>query len=123
MGNRGHIKIEQSGDRDPVVLYSHWGADRLPQQLTSALEQEARWGDPEYLARIIFDKMTEDASRDHTGYGIGTSVHGDAWRVISVDCEEQTVTFEEGHGYGSGDTRGGEKHRFEEYVKLHSFTS
>ena len=111
MGDRGHVKIEKTG----VVLYTHWNATELPDILATALSHEKRWHDPEYLGRIIFDHVSGRA-RDFTGAGIGTQTHSDAWRVLSVDCDEGTVTFEEGHGYGD-DRYAGETYTFEEFVE------
>ena len=116
MGDRGHIVIEQYGDEStPVVLYSHWQATRLPEILAEALSHEARWGDHEYLARIIFDELSA-CSSEFTGCGIGTSLHGDAWRVINVNPDEQEITFATGNGYAT-DEHGGDVYSFEEFVE------
>ena len=115
MGNRGHIVIEQYGEeQQPVVLYSHWKASSLPQILADALAHEERWGDHEYLSRIIFEELS-DVSSDFTGLGIGTQRHGDTWRVINVDPDEQEVYFEGGHGY-STDEYSGQTYTFEEFI-------
>ena len=116
MGDRGHIVIEQYGDEStPVVLYSHWQATRLPEILADALGHQTRWGDNEYLARIIADELSANSS-EFTGCGIGTSVHGDVWRVINVDPNEQEVTFTDPNDYGS-DKRLGETYTFIEFVE------
>lgn len=114
MGDRGHIIIEQRGENEPVVLYSHWGASGLPSLLAHALEPKKRWADHEYLARIIFDELSADAN-EFTGCGIGTSIHGDTWRVINVDPNKEEITFETGHGYRE-DPRGGQTFSFEKFV-------
>ncbi len=116
MGDRGHIKIEMPGDNDPVYLYTHWDASGLPAILANALAHEQRWGDSEYLARIILDELSEQTTREFTGCGIGTAVHGDAWRVISVEVNEQEVFFEPENGYRD-DPRAGERYSFEEFVE------
>jgi len=115
MGDRGHIVIEQRGDNAPVVLYSHWNAHGLPSILAHALQHQERWNDHEYLARIIFDVLSTDAS-EFTGCGIGTTVHSDAWRVINVDPSEQEITFESGHGYRD-DKRADKTYSFTEFVR------
>ena len=116
MGDRGHIVIEQYGDEStPVVLYSHWQASQLPSILAEALSHEERWGDHEYLARIIFDELSA-CSSEFTGCGIGTEIHGDTWRVINVDPDEQEITFESGNGFAS-DRFSGEVYTFEEFVE------
>lgn len=115
MGDRGHITISGQHMDTPVVLYAHWEANRLPQILANALAREERWHDPEYLARIIFDELVGDDD-SATGYGLGTSVHGDAWRIIDVDTEENEVSFREETGYAT-DKYGGETYSFDEFMK------
>ena len=51
-----------------------------------------RWGDPEYLARVVFCGMIDKGDLDDiTGYGIGFSEHGDVWRIVEVNCKKQEV--------------------------------
>jgi len=88
---------------------------RLPEILAEALSHEERWGDHEYLARIIFDELSA-CSSEFTGCGIGTEIHGDTWRVINVDPDEQEITFESGNGFAS-DRFSGEVYTFEEFVE------
>lgn len=117
MGNRGQIKVEQRGDDPAVYLYSHWNASGLPALLARALQPGERWDDHEYLARIIFDKLSADTSRDHLGVGIGTNQHGDVWRVIEVDPDEQELRFLADTGFDhQTDERAGETYSFEEFV-------
>ena len=79
-------------DRESCVyLYTHWGAGQLPGIVKRALAKKWRWDDPSYLARIIFDVMTEGSRDEETGFGISTSPAGDAWRLVEVDCAEQVV--------------------------------
>jgi hypothetical protein len=94
MGDRAQVHIEDTG----VYLYTHWGGHELPKSVSSALAREARWGDPEYLTRIIFDEMTEESHGSSTGHGIGDAQHGDVYRVIHVNCQEQEVTVRAGVG-------------------------
>jgi hypothetical protein len=79
-----------------VYLYTHWGGTNLPQVVSNALARDARWNDPEYLARIIFDQMTEGSHGSETGHGIGTEQHGDVYRVVHINCSEREVTVETG---------------------------
>lgn len=92
MGDRSQCHIEDTG----VYLYTHWGGVNLPQVVSDALAREARWNDPEYLTRIIFDQMTEGSHGSETGHGIGNAQHGDVYRVVHINCSEREVTVETG---------------------------
>ena len=87
MGDRGQVLIEDVG----VYLYTHWDASELTKIVQKALAKKWRWDDPEYLARIIFCEMVKGDEEGETGYGIGNNLHGDVWRLIKVNCENQTV--------------------------------
>ena len=91
MGDRGQVRfIDDEGHS--VWFYTHWGADRLIVDVAKALhEGKSRWGDPEYLARIIFCEMV-GGDRGTTGFGIGHSEHGDVWQVVTVDARNRTVS-------------------------------
>ncbi len=89
MGCRGQVQIKP----DNVFLYTHWGASVLPETVKVALSKKWRWDDSEYLARIIFDVMT-DGAKDETGFGIGAAQHNDIETLVVVDCDEQTVTVD-----------------------------
>ena len=91
MGDRGQVFVKRFGGEDGVYLYTHWGATTLPQDVEKAIAKRWRWNDPDYLARIIFDVMTEDSHGEETGYGIGIQEAGDIWRLITVDCKAQTI--------------------------------
>lgn len=94
MGSRAQIHID---DTD-VYLYTHWGSETLPKLLANVLADGKRLDDPEYLTRIIFEAMVEDASYSkETGFGIGTQAHTDLdYPPIRVSCENQTVVSEHG---------------------------
>lgn len=78
-----------------VYLYTHWGATELYEDVKNAIRKKWRWDDPEYLTRIIFDEMTKGVQGRETGYGIGTEMAGDIWRLVTVDCEKFTVSVED----------------------------
>lgn len=99
MGARAQVKVVPAyGDDAPVFLYTHWDSYELPRIVASALDAgRSRWSDSEYLTRVIFDTMVRDASDPLTGYGIGTSEHGDNdYPPIVVNDKDGTVTHE-GH--------------------------
>lgn len=90
MGCRGQILIEDIG----VYLYTHWGADSMVNNLKRTLAMKGvrgRWVDDEYLARIIFSQMVKNDIDGTTGYGIGSSEHGDIEKLITINCEKQTI--------------------------------
>jgi hypothetical protein len=94
MGSRAQVHIKDTG----VYLYTHWGADHIENDVTRAIGRGQRWGDPEYLTRIIFDEMKGSNIKSETGYGIGTSQHGDIEKLIGVSCKEQTIYVMEMYG-------------------------
>ena len=129
MGDRGQVHIKmpdwdaQTDTRrmeDGEWLYTHWGASNLPTVGAEGLAQgEPRWGDPEYLARIIFERMLEDASSMETGYGIGTERHGDVWRVVEIDTEMKEVIVRDVSAIDmSGETE--EVYDFEHFIEDHA---
>ena len=97
MGDRAQVKIKDTG----VFLYTHWNGYRLVDDVKQALAREVRWDDPEYLARIIFDQMTEGSHGSETGHGISTSQHGDVGLVIELDCKKKIVSIKEDGGLSS----------------------
>lgn len=89
MGARAQVHIKDTG----VYLYTHWGAGRIFDDVAEAISKEWRWTDPEYLTRIIFDCMKRSDIEGETGFGIGTSQHGDIEKLVVVDCKNRTVSF------------------------------
>jgi len=89
MGNRAQVLIEDTG----VWLYTHWGADELPELVREILKRGERWDDPEYLARMIFSRMIRDDIDGELGFGIGTRQHSDVYRVVMINCELKQVTL------------------------------
>jgi hypothetical protein len=95
MGDRGQVKIISKGEPD-LYFYSHWDAGSLPGIVAAALDRgRGRWGDDEYLNRIIFSEMIRDCVLEETGYGIGFSRHGDVWRVVEINYDDKTVAISE----------------------------
>jgi hypothetical protein len=91
MGARAQVLIKDEG----VYLYTHWGSGNIVADVRTALRSGAgrnRIDDPEYLARIIFDVMQAGEHGTETGFGIGTSEHGDIDILVTVDCANRTVT-------------------------------
>ena len=97
MSTRSQVKLISSSFCTPIYLYQHYDGYGLYKIVNNAINRKARWDDPEYLARIIFSEMIKDHIDDTTGYGIGTSQHGDIEYLVEVDIDNQRVT--EYHGY------------------------
>ena len=77
MGDRGNIQISQplvgeATEEASVFFYTHWRGSEVCQVLAKALDDNREtWGDPDYLARIIFNELQGD-DRSNKGFGIGT---------------------------------------------------
>lgn len=92
MGDRGNIAVQDGGKR--VYFYSHWSGSELPAIVQKALRRQQRWDDAPYLARIIFNTMTEGCSNSETGFGISTDVCDNEHPIVVVDCDTKKVRFE-----------------------------
>jgi len=99
MGDRSNIVVvDHKGDR--VWLYGHWmGADSI-NVVRDVLGRHARWDDPAYLARMLFEKMIEGAYDKETGFGISTFMCDNEYPVIVLDTRDQTVTLEDSAHWG-----------------------
>jgi hypothetical protein len=69
-----------------VCIYTHWGADKLVDDVKRAIAKRWRWDDPEYFTRIVADEVIK-VHGDELGYGIGNQIHGDIWRLIDIDLD------------------------------------
>ena len=106
MGCRGTIEVWENGDAPkseerPVVLYTHWGAKEMEDDLRDVLSRKLRWTDPSYLSRMIFSRMIRNDIDGETNYGILTDNVGDAEVEIIVDCNRQEVIVK---GWDKNDT-------------------
>jgi hypothetical protein len=93
MGARAQVLIEDTG----VYLYTHWGADNIESIVQGAIDSQEgqnRLTDSEYLTRIIFERMLQDASNKETGYGIGTQQHSDIEKLVTVDTSGAVTVVE-----------------------------
>jgi hypothetical protein len=91
MGDRGNIVVLMDTESAPVYLYTHWGGTELPEVVSAALAKRWRWNDPAYLARILFDQLTENVHGQETGFGISTSPCDNEHDYIVVDPLKQEV--------------------------------
>ena len=74
MGDRANIVV--TGDHtDPIFLYTHWRGYAVPGILQAALKRgRGRWGQTDYLTRIIFCELIGDDASGLTGFGISTRI-------------------------------------------------
>lgn len=96
MGDRANILIKQPpmfGAPQYVFLYSHNGGKQLPATLQTALKRRRRWDDEAYLARVIFDAMTDGHHGEETGFGITTQLTETDRPLIVVNCAKQLIEF------------------------------
>jgi hypothetical protein len=91
MGDRGNIRIDY-GDDNSVYFYGHWSGSEMFDILKSALSRgRSRWGDEQYLSRIIFCELIKDDVMGLTGFGISTFIGDNEYKVLAVEMETQTV--------------------------------
>ena len=100
MGDRSNIVIqEHTGNR--IYLYGHWMGEDAIKIVADVLSQRERWNDAPYLARMLFNKMTEASPNDSsTGYGISTYLCDNEYPIIVIEPATQSAVLEE---YGWGD--------------------
>lgn len=119
MGDRANIVIEQDNCMfpSPVFFYTRWSGSDIKPTLQKALirgRPRPRWNDSAYLARIIFNQMTDGSEMDETGFGISTSCSDGDGRCLFVNIEQKIVRsgswVEEKADYD------GQKWTFEEFV-------
>jgi len=96
MGDRANVCVTSDEWESKVFLYSHWAGTELPEVTRQALARRQRWGDPAYLARIIFCAMVRGDEEAETGYGISSVVGDGDDRILTVDCDTQEVIWPNG---------------------------
>lgn len=117
MGDRANVAIYDWSD-DAVVLYTHWGGTELPLKVQKALAREQRWDDGAYLARIVFDAMTEGEYGSETGHGIlANALSDNSWPVLVLDTKTQRIAARDEAGW-KGQVGPSEGLSFAEFIKL-----
>lgn len=98
MGDRAQVVVTDNDELEGAVwLYSHWGGHDLPNVVQAALKRQERWNDSEYLARIVFQQMLGD-DNSATGFGIGTSEHGDIEHpLLILNTQTMIITVRDMH--------------------------
>lgn len=97
MGDRGNVFFvdKVSGKQlDGIYMYTHWSGGSLPWLVQAALKRgKGRWGDSQYLARIVFCELIQESVMDETGYGLSTQIGDNEHAIIRVDDTKQRVSF------------------------------
>lgn len=92
MGDRGNIVVRSSqNNTDDVWFYTHWSGSEIGEVVQRALAKKWRWGDTSYLARIIFDELTDGNHGDESGFGISTQIQDNSHPILVVDDDKQRV--------------------------------
>lgn len=98
MGDRGNIIIKDGDSK--VFLYTHWAGYRVADTIRKALKRgKDRWGDGQYLGRIMFCELVpKEKWEETTSYGISSTM-GDGFEGadIMVDVDTQEVVMYDGH--------------------------
>jgi len=102
MGDRANIAIVQDHGPGRVYLYGHWSGYDMPNIVQKALAKHWRWEDDAYLARVVFDVLTEGSHGQETGFGISTSICDNEHPIIVLDPKTQTVWLEDRQGKSNG---------------------
>jgi len=99
MGDRGSIFFVdrlEGGALEGIYMYTHWSGSTLPLIVRDALERgRGRWGDPQYLARVVFCELVKDSVLDETGYGLSTRLGDNEHVIVRVDDLTSRVSFHE----------------------------
>jgi hypothetical protein len=91
MGDRGNIVMRLGKTQaDDVWFYTHWSGYEIKSVVQKALAMNERHNDGMYLARIVFDKLTDGAGGT-TGFGISTSIGDNEHDIVVVDVPAKTV--------------------------------
>ena len=99
MGDRGNIYfVDNKFDDDTVYkgmyLYTQYaGGDLWRICKDGLIRGENRWGDSQYLARILFCEMVRGIELETTGAGLGTEMGDNGHQIIRVNDLDQTVSF------------------------------
>jgi hypothetical protein len=97
MGDRGNVFFvdgKQGKALGGMYMYSHWGGSTLWSTVRDALVRgRERWGDSQYLARIVFCELVQESVMELTGYGLGTEMGDNGHAIVRIDDSKQRVSF------------------------------
>ena len=89
MGSRANVAVKNGSEQ--VWFYCHWSGGSYVGNTRKALARKQRWNDPSYLARIIFDGLTEGHQGEELGFGISGSIGDNEYPILVVDVPGNRV--------------------------------
>lgn len=102
-----------------IYMYTHWSGTTLWKQVRDALARgRDRWGDSQYLGRILFCELVQDSLLDTTGYGLSTRLWDNEHAIIRVDDLASRVSFHASGKERSPNDKGLASWSYEEYVEV-----
>ncbi len=98
MGDRGNIFFV---DREisehswgGLYMYSHWAGGEIARIAQRGLARgKSRWGDSQYLARIVFSELVRDDIDGTTGAGLSTQIGDNDHAIVRVNDLDRTVAL------------------------------
>lgn len=93
--NKQSGQVEIISPYGRVYLYTHATADHLVADVYAALAARQRWDDADYLAKMVFCRMTPlECWQSDGGFGIGTQLYADVNLLITLDTVRQTISIQ-----------------------------
>ncbi len=100
-----------------IYMYTHWSGSFLPAIVRAALKRgQGRWGDSQYLARIIFCELVQESVMEETGFGLSTQIGDNEHAIVRVDDTKQRVSFHDAGGECNPKDKGTASWSYEEFV-------
>jgi len=97
MGDRGNIFFVDTRQGETfagIYMYTHWSGPALPGLVREALARgRGRWGDPPYLARVVFCELVKDSVLEEVGYGLSTRLGDNEHNIVRIDDLGSRVSF------------------------------
>lgn len=121
MGDRGNIFfVDHEIDSETyggLYLYSHWAGSGMWLMCKEGLKRgKSRWGDSQYLARILFCDVVRDILDETTGAGLSTFMGDNEHQIIRVNDLKYEVSFHDPGKERLQSDAGNSKWSYEEYI-------
>lgn len=120
MGDRGNVFfVDGTAGKQlaGIYMYTHWSGGFLPAIVRAALKRgQGRWGDSQYLARIIFCELVQESVMEETGFGLSTEIGDNEHAIVRVDDTKQRVSFHDAGGERNPKDKGTASWSYEEFV-------